>query len=1355
MSSKHETPNRTGVLLTALLVVNAILLPGVLLASAAAAQSWNVDASGNWTTGSNWSPATAPNGVDASATFGPVTTAARTVTVDAPITLGSLSFSGSRAYTLSGGNALSFDVTAGSAQMTVSGSAAHTISAPINLADTLAVSQGSSGTLNLTGAISGSGGLTFSGAGSSRLGASNSFLGPTQINSGSVFYGAGGAIPSATTVSIGDGVGASGSARLNIDMSMSPGQAFAVNLASDGLLFQGNNRFTRLNGVSGTGELRVNSAVGNGFEFTGTNDGVFAGLVSGGIANAAANPNAGSRILKTGTGTQSLSGANTYVAQTYISGGSLQATNAGALGATSTGLNNATFVYSAGTLELAGSISVAERIYLNGAGTAGIGALRSFSGSNTLTNGVTLGWSGGGVSASNVAIGGIAGTVLTINGAVDGSVGLSKVGDGLLVLNGPGTWTGGTTFGGGTLRQGSATALPGGTALTFSGGTFDLNGFDRTITNLSGSGGLVLGSAELTLNQAVSGTFSGPISGTGRITKTGSGTLTLVGTNSYLGGTTVNAGTLVGDAASLQGNILNDAALVFDQSVSGTYAGSITGSGSLTKTGSGTLLLAGPQSYTGGTTVDAGVLHGSTASLQGDILNNGVVEFEQGTDGTYAGVLTGSGSLTKSGAGTLTLTGSSSYSGGTSISAGTLRGTTSSLQGGIVNDATLIFDQSSAGVFSGPISGIGALTKTGSGTLTLVGPQTYAGGTTVDAGTLRGDATSLQGDIVTNAVLVFDQALAGTYAGTLAGVGSVVKEGAGVLTLSGTSTYSGGTTVAQGTLRGNTDSLQGSILNDAELVFDQAVSGAFAGSVTGNGTLVKTGPGALVLTGLNDVVGGTSVAAGTLSVDGALFGPIIVESGATLAGTGSVGPVQVLSGGTISPGNSIGTLSLQDLDQQGVYVVEYRAPAGTPQTIVSGSGQSVRGRNSLLDPGLASSDQDADLLALSGSAQLAPGSSIALSRLGAAASFDPVFSAAGNSNREIRYLILRADGGVTGRYVALSESGTTLEYLNADGSPGDEDVWLVLRGADVPVIVDSAPAPYTLPMGLRRPRCDLDGLPQDAVHCAFVQGDLSRFDLDADGDRTGTGVDAGQGTVGFGVNAAPDLWLGLALGQEWGDADLSDGSGSADVDQTIGTLWVDWQAQGLDLRGWLEVGRYGLSTSRRTTNGALATSDHDADRVALAVELRRWTAIDDVLSVSPLLGLAASRLDIDGYTESGAGVENFDADSQSQENFQSLLGVEARWQLANLELPLVLTASAGWTHEFADTSAGLSGTYVGDATTTRFTSRGPSTDRDAIVAAIGATIAGGEQGSFRLEYGVGYSGSAVDQSAIARWSVAF
>jgi autotransporter-associated beta strand protein len=98
------------------------------------------------------------------------------------------------------------------------------------------------------------------------------------------------------------------------------------------------------------------------------------------------------------------------------------------------------------------------------------------------------------------------------------------------------------------------------------------------------------------------------ITGSGGIEKLGAGILTLTGANSYTGGTTVSAGTLAGDTDSLQGPITNNAAVLFDQSTNGTYAGDMSGSGSLSKTGAGTLTLTGTNSYTGMTTVESGTL---------------------------------------------------------------------------------------------------------------------------------------------------------------------------------------------------------------------------------------------------------------------------------------------------------------------------------------------------------------------------------------------------------------------------------------------------------------------------------------------------------------------------------------------------------------------------------------------------------------------------------------------------------------------------------------------------------------------------------------------------------------------------
>ncbi len=199
--------------------------------------------------------------------------------------------------------------------------------------------------------------------------------------------------------------------------------------------------------------------------------------------------------------------------------------------------------------------------------------------------------------------------------------------------------------------------------------------------------------------------LSGVLSGVGALTKTGAGTLTLTGANSYTGGTTISDGRLVGDTVSLQGDILDNATVEFAQASDGAYVGTLSGSGALVKSGSGALTLTGPNSYTGGTTISDGRLVGDTVSLQGDILDNATVEFAQANDGAYVGTLSGDGALVKSGAGTLTLTGPNSYAGGTTVSDGRLVGDTVSLQGDILDNATVEFAQASDGAYVGTLSG--------------------------------------------------------------------------------------------------------------------------------------------------------------------------------------------------------------------------------------------------------------------------------------------------------------------------------------------------------------------------------------------------------------------------------------------------------------------------------------------------------------------------------------------------------------------------------------------------------------------------------------------------------------------------
>ena len=309
--------------------------------------------------------------------------------------------------------------------------------------------------------------------------------------------------------------------------------------------------------------------------------------------------------------------------------------------------------------------------------------------------------------------------------------------------------------------------------------------------------------------------FDGVISGSGSITKTGAGTLILSGTNTYSGGTTISAGTLKGNIASGTdlsiadsaiydgdnkarsvgglngaGKILNTNGLTVQ---SGDFAGIIDNSNtSLLKNGAGTLTLTGNNAYTGSTTISEGTLKGSIASgtdlsiadsaiYDGDNKARSVGGLNGGgkilnTDGLtvqsgdFAGIIDNSNtSLTKTGAGTLTLTRNNAYTGGTTISEGTLKGNIASgtdlsiadsatydgankaRSVGGLNGGGKILNTNGLTVQSGDFAGIidnsnTSLLKTGAGTLTLSGTNTYTGMTTVRSGTLAlgSDLTSNQ-----------------------------------------------------------------------------------------------------------------------------------------------------------------------------------------------------------------------------------------------------------------------------------------------------------------------------------------------------------------------------------------------------------------------------------------------------------------------------------------------------------------------------------------------------------------------------------------------------------------------------------
>jgi len=239
-------------------------------------------------------------------------------------------------------------------------------------------------------------------------------------------------------------------------------------------------------------------------------------------------------------------------------------------------------------------------------------------------------------------------------------------------------------------------------------------------------------------------------------------------------------------------------------------------------------------------------------------------------------------------------------------------------------------------------TGGGSLTKTGTGVLALRAPNSYSGGTRILGGTLLGDTTSLQGNIENNATLIFDQITSGTFAGSISGTGWLVKQNNGALTLTGSNSFTGGTWASGGTLIGNTASLPGDILNESMVVFDQAVEGTYAGSMGGGGALLKQGGGSLTMTGNSFGFGGnTVVQTGELFVDGALGGSsLVLQRGTLLGGTGWLNTnVIVQPGAVFAPGHSVGTIRvLGDLrfEPGATYRVETAAYGSSDLTLVGG-----------------------------------------------------------------------------------------------------------------------------------------------------------------------------------------------------------------------------------------------------------------------------------------------------------------------------------------------------------------------------------------------------------------------------------
>jgi autotransporter-associated beta strand protein len=508
-------------------------------------------------------------------------------------------------------------------------------------------------------------GLQLTGGGTLNLGAANIYIGGTIVANGTLQAGAAGAFSTASAFT----VGSTGALDLNgYDQTIG-------SLAGD------------------AGSSVINSGGAARLTAGGDNSSTtFAGIIKDGPGGSVA-------LTKAGTGTMILTGANTYTGGTIVSGGVLQGNATSLQGNIE---NNATLSFVQGTIGvyqgvISGSGNVTAAI--------GSGAILAWTGNNTYSGTTTISGDG----TLSIGLGGTTGSLgtgnvidngtlsffrsdnITVANQISGSGSLLQSGTGILTLTGANTYTGATGFGG-TIAVAADNNLGNGGTLLFIGGTLKL----LSSFNLDANRGIGIGAGntgtidtngfDTTISQAI--VEAGP---GGSLTKAGAGTLILGGANTYTGGTTVSGGTLQGTTTSLQGNIANNANLVFSQAMNGTYAGVISGTGTVLISAAGsTVTFTGNNIYTGNTTVQAGEL-----ALNGGIAGSVLVQAGStlsGT-GTIGGNLSVSGNVAPGNSiGTLTVGGTYTQAAGSTYTAEVngagqgdlIRANNASLQGGTV-----------------------------------------------------------------------------------------------------------------------------------------------------------------------------------------------------------------------------------------------------------------------------------------------------------------------------------------------------------------------------------------------------------------------------------------------------------------------------------------------------------------------------------------------------------------------------------------------------------------------------------------------------------------------------------------------
>ena len=932
--------------------------------------------------------------------------------------------------------------------------------------------------------------------------------------------------------------------------------------------------------------------------------------------------------------------------------------------------------------------------------------------------------------------------------------------------------------------QGIVTVTGGGSTLDLAGGSFTVGVAGEGIVTVADGGTVLSGYVTMALSEY----------GTGAITVTGAGSLWDAGTNSVsMGSYGTDASITVEDGGTM-------AASSFYQDYSpGTRLITLDG-GTLRATATEEDFLFG---------FDAGDV--TLAAGGGTIDSNG---FDIGVDS----VLGGAGGLTKAGTGTLTLTGANTYTGGTVISGGTLQigngRAAGSILGDVTNNGVLAFNRSDAFTMAGAISGTGAVVQAGSGTLYLTGANTYSGGSSITAGTLRVDAASalgsggltvgaagtfrasgsftfggavvLDGTASTAGTFLVDAAQALTLSGVISGDSGLTKTGDGLLILTATNTFTGVTTISTGTLQigngGSTGSLSGDVVNNANLVFNRSGTYAFTDAITGTGTVNFTGGGTVLFSG---PYSGAVTADNTLvqlASGSSNTSAFTLNEGGVLSGTATIGALTVNSGGTVAPGYSPGTLTVNGpvaFNAGSTYAVDITA-AGAHDLITATGAVTL------------SADAGVEVAATPGNYSSMGTITILSTSSTLTGTFGPATSNFAFLTPELTYdaqnvfLTLVSNGKDFVDYARTSNEAKVAVAAQALGSGNTlfEAIFSLPEGAVTPVFNQLSGEAYASAQTV---------IQQQSIYLRDTVGSRLRQSLTAPsaGALSYAAKAAGPATAALGQGFTPTLWAEGFGG--WGE--VSGNANAASVNTTVGGvfggvdvavldnvrvglvggysrtsfdidarssqgsmdnydigLYAGAQFDALALRGGASYTWHDMSVSRSVLFPGFYGAN-DGDYTLGTTQLFGEIGYDmsvGAYAFEPFVGLAYVHISGDDFTESGTLASALSVDGASQGTFYSTLGVRAATSFTVAGRTLTTSATLGWQHAFGDTTSTADMLFANGGATS-FTIQGVPIAEDVALVGLGL----GYQLSDGAALQFNYSGQLADQANQNTFSAQF